>query len=227
MPVAIPPDFDDDGCGDIRRAASDVRHWDGLGAAPSARREHRRRPHGEPSLDAVHDAGDLSGVRPPGRPVPGLEAVGSRRRNARRLAHMNISALFIRRPVATILLTSGVALCGVAAFMLLPVAPLPRIEVPAIFIFAQLPGASPEVMASSVATPLERHLGAIADVDDMTSTNYVGTSSIQLTFGVDRNIDGAARDVQAAIVAAHADLPSSLTRNPSYRKINSGLFPVM
>jgi multidrug efflux pump len=140
---------------------------------------------------------------------------------------MNISALFIRRPVATILLTSGVALCGVAAFMLLPVAPLPRIEVPAIFIFAQLPGASPEVMASSVATPLERHLGAIADVDDMTSTNYVGTSSIQLTFGVDRNIDGAARDVQAAIVAAHADLPTSLTRNPTYRKINSALFPVM
>ena len=105
--------------------------------------------------------------------------------------------------------------------MLLPVAPLPRIDVPAIFVSAQLPGASPEVMASTVATPLERHLGAIADVDDMTSTNGVGTSNIQLTFGVDRDIDGAARDVQAAIVAAHADLPCSLTRNPSYRKINS------
>jgi multidrug efflux pump len=140
---------------------------------------------------------------------------------------MNISAPFIRRPVATILLTAGVALCGIAAFMLLPVAPLPRIDVPAIFVTAQLPGASPEVMASTVATPLERHLGAIADVDDMTSTSSVGTSNIQLTFGTDRDIDGAARDVQAAIVAAHPDLPSSLTRNPTYRKINTGLFPVM
>ncbi len=140
---------------------------------------------------------------------------------------MNISAPFIHRPVATTLLTVGVALCGAVAFMLLPVAPLPRIDVPAIFVSAQLPGASPEVMASTVATPLERHLGAIADVDDMTSTSGVGTASVQLTFGVDRDIDGAARDVQAAIVAAHADLPSSLTRNPTYRKINSALFPVM
>jgi multidrug efflux pump len=140
---------------------------------------------------------------------------------------MNISAPFIRRPVATILLTAGVALCGAVAFMLLPVAPLPRIDVPAIFVTATLPGASPEVMASTVATPLERHLGAIADVDDMTSSSSVGTSNIQLTFGTDRDIDGAARDVQAAIVAAHADLPTSLTRNPSYRKLNSALFPVM
>jgi multidrug efflux pump len=140
---------------------------------------------------------------------------------------VNISAPFIHRPVATILLTAGVALCGAAAFMLLPVAPLPRIDVPAIFVSAQLPGASPEVMASTVATPLERHLGSIADVDDMTSTSGVGTSNIQLTFGADRDIDGAARDVQAAIVAAHADLPTSLTRNPSYRKINSSLFPAM
>src|SRR5277367_5926181 len=140
---------------------------------------------------------------------------------------MNISAPFIRRPVATILLTAGVALTGAAAFTLLPVAPLPRIDVPAIFVSAQLPGASPEVMASTVATPLERHLGAIADVDDMTSNSSVGSTNIQLTFGIDRDIDGAARDVQAAIVAAHADLPSSLTHNPSYRKLNSSLFPVM
>jgi multidrug efflux pump len=140
---------------------------------------------------------------------------------------VNISAPFIARPVATILLTLGVALCGAAAFTLLPVAPLPRIEAPAIFVSASLPGASPEVMASTVATPLERHLGAIADVDDMTSSSGVGTASIQLTFGIDRDIDGAARDVQAAIVAAHADLPSSLTQNPTYRKLNSSLFPVM
>jgi multidrug efflux pump len=125
------------------------------------------------------------------------------------------------------LLTFGVALSGIATFTLLPVAPLPRIDVPAIFVSASLPGASPEVMASTVATPLERHLGAISDVDDMTSTSSVGSTNIQLTFGIDRDIDGAARDVQAAIVAAHADLPSALTHNPSYRKINSSLFPVM
>jgi multidrug efflux pump len=140
---------------------------------------------------------------------------------------VNISAPFIARPVATILLTFGVALCGIVAFTMLPVAPLPNIDAPAIFVSAALPGASPEVMAATVATPLERHLGAIADVDDMTSTSSVGSSNIQLTFGLDRDIDGAARDVQAAIVAAHADLPSSLTRNPSYKKINSSLFPVL
>jgi multidrug efflux pump len=140
---------------------------------------------------------------------------------------VNISAPFIARPVATTLLTIGVALCGVAAFTLLPVAPLPKIEAPAIFVSASLPGASPEVMAATVATPLERHLGAIADVDDMTSSSGVGTTSIQLTFGIKRDIDGAARDVQAAIVAAHADLPSAMTQNPSYRKLNSALFPVM
>jgi multidrug efflux pump len=139
----------------------------------------------------------------------------------------NISAPFIKRPVATTLLTVGVALCGCVAFMLLPVAPLPRIDVPAIFVSAQLPGASPEVMASTVATPLERHLGAISDVDDMTSSSGVGTTFIQLTFGVDRDIDGAARDVQAAIAAAHADLPTSLTRNPTYRKLNTSAIPVM
>jgi multidrug efflux pump len=140
---------------------------------------------------------------------------------------MSISSPFIKRPVATTLLTVGVALCGAVAFGLLPVAPLPRIDVPAIFVSARLPGASPEVMASTVATPLERHLGAISDVDDMTSNSGVGTSSIQLTFGLDRDIDGAARDVQAAIAAAHADLPTSLTSNPTYRKINTAAFPVL
>jgi multidrug efflux pump len=140
---------------------------------------------------------------------------------------VNISAPFIARPVATTLLTLGVALAGAATFTLLPVAPLPRIDVPAIFVGAQLPGASPEVMASTVAAPLERHLGAIADVDDMTSRSGVGSTNIQLAFGIDRNIDGAARDVQAAIAAARADLPTSLVRNPFYRKINSSNFPVL
>jgi multidrug efflux pump len=140
---------------------------------------------------------------------------------------MNLSAPFIARPVATILLTLGVALAGALSFNLLPVAPLPRIEAPAIFVSASMPGASPEVMASSVATPLERHLGAIADVDDMTSSSSVGQTNVQLVFGLDRDIDGAARDVQAAIVDAHADLPSALTSNPSYRKFNSSNFPIL
>jgi multidrug efflux pump len=140
---------------------------------------------------------------------------------------MSISSPFIKRPVATTLLTVGVALCGAVAFGLLPVAPLPRIDVPAIFVSARLPGASPEVMASTVATPLERHLGAISDVDDMTSNSSVGSTNIQLTFGLDRDIDGAARDVEAAIAAAHADLPTSLTSNPTYRKINTAAFPVL
>lgn len=140
---------------------------------------------------------------------------------------MNLSAPFIARPVATILATAGIAMAGATAFLLLPVAPLPNIDVPAIFVSAALPGASPEVMASTVATPLERHLGSIADVDDMTSTSGIGTTNIQMTFGVDRDVDGAARDVQAAIVAARADLPSSLTKTPSYRKINSAQFPIL
>src|SRR6185312_5135453 len=129
---------------------------------------------------------------------------------------MNISAPFIKRPVATILLTLGIACSGAAAFTLLPVAPLPRIDLPAIFVTAALPGASPEVMASSIATPLERHLGSIADVDDMTSTSTVGSTNIQLTFGTGRDINGAARDVQAAIEAARQDLPSALTQGQIY-----------
>src|SRR6202451_3273848 len=140
---------------------------------------------------------------------------------------MNISAPFIRRPVATILLTAGVALSGAAAFTLLPVAPLPRIDAPAIFVSAQLPGASPEVMASTVATPLERHLGAIADVDEMTSTSSVGTTRVTLQFGLDRDIDGAAGDVQPAINAARVDLPAALRSNPTYRKVNPADFPIL
>ena len=140
---------------------------------------------------------------------------------------MNFSAPFISRPVATVLLTAGVALAGIAAFVLLPVAPLPNIDVPAVFVSASLPGASPEVMARTVATPLERRLGAIADVDDMTSTNGIGTTNIQLTFGLDRDLNGAARDVEAAIEAARPDLPSAMTHNPTYFKLNSSLFPVL
>jgi multidrug efflux pump len=140
---------------------------------------------------------------------------------------MNLSAPFIVRPVATTLLTIGVALAGAVAFSLLPVASLPKTDSPAISVSASMPGASPEVMASSVATPLERHLSEIADVTEMTSTSSVNSTNIQLVFGLDRDIDGAARDVQAAIVAARVDLPTDLRSNPTYRKQNQASPPIL
>ncbi len=140
---------------------------------------------------------------------------------------MNPAATFIARPVATVLLTLGVALAGGVAYFLLPVAPLPQVDFPTISVQANMAGASPENMASSVATPLERHLGQIADVTEMTSSSGVGNTRITLQFGLNRDIDGAARDVEAAINAARADLPSSLRSNPTYRKVNPADSPIM
>jgi multidrug efflux pump len=140
---------------------------------------------------------------------------------------MSFSENFIRRPIATTLLTLGLALAGGVAYFLLPVEPLPNIDVPTISVSASMPGASPETISTSVTTPLERHLGVIADVDEMTSTSSVGSARITLQFNSKRNIDGAARDVQAAINAARADLPAALRSNPSYRKINPADQPVL
>ncbi|HEY0302898.1 MAG TPA: efflux RND transporter permease subunit, partial [Rhizomicrobium sp.] len=140
---------------------------------------------------------------------------------------MTFSENFIRRPIATALLTLGLALAGGVAYFLLPVEPLPSIDLPTISVSASLPGASPETVSTSVTTPLERHLGTIADVTEMTSTSSVGSARITLQFSSKRNIDGAARDVQAAINAARADLPSALRSNPSYRKINPADQPVL
>ena len=140
---------------------------------------------------------------------------------------MNITRVFIERPVATTLLTMGFAIAGMTAYFLLPVAPLPNVDLPVIFVVAQMPGASPETMSTSVTTPLERHLGAIADVDEMTSTSSQGSASIVLQFGFNRDIDGAARDVQAAINGARVDLPASLRSNPQYHKINPADQPVL
>jgi multidrug efflux pump len=140
---------------------------------------------------------------------------------------MNVSGPFISRPVATTLLTIGIALAGVLAFLRLPVSPLPQVDFPTIAVQAQLPGASPDTVATSVAGPLERHLGQIADVTEMTSQSGVGQTRITLQFGLDRDIDGAARDVQAAINAAHADLPTSLKQNPTYRKVNPADAPIL
>ncbi|MGF6723095.1 multidrug efflux pump [Paraburkholderia sp. GAS41] len=140
---------------------------------------------------------------------------------------MNLSRPFIARPVATTLLAVGIALSGVFAFTKLPVAPLPQVDFPTISVQATLPGASPETVATSVASPLERHLGSIADVTEMTSQSSVGSTRITLQFGLNRDIDGAARDVQAAINAARADLPASLRSNPTYHKVNPADAPIL
>ncbi len=140
---------------------------------------------------------------------------------------MNLSAPFVARPVATTLITAGIALFGLLAYPNLPVALLPQIDFPTILVQAQMPGASPDTMATSVAAPLEQHLGQIAAVNEMTSTTTLGLTRIVLQFDLSRNIDGAARDVQAAINAAHADLPTSLRTNPTYRKVNPADFPVL
>jgi multidrug efflux pump len=139
---------------------------------------------------------------------------------------MNISEPFIRRPVATTLLVIAVFLSGAVAFRLLPVAPLPQIDFPTISVGAGLPGASPEIMASSVATPLERQFGRIAAVSEMTSSSSLGSAGVTLQFNLDRNIDAAARDVQAAINAARGYLPTNLPNNPTYRKINPADSPI-
>jgi multidrug efflux pump len=140
---------------------------------------------------------------------------------------MSLSSPFIKRPVATTLLTFGIAAAGAVAFLQLPVSPLPQVDYPTISVRADLPGGSPEVVATSVATPLERHLGQIADVTEMTSSSTVGSTRITLQFGLNRDINGAARDVQAAINAARADLPASLRSNPTYRKVNPADAPIL
>ncbi|HTJ89358.1 MAG TPA: efflux RND transporter permease subunit [Acidocella sp.] len=140
---------------------------------------------------------------------------------------MNLSALFIRRPVATTLLTLGIALSGLLAYFKLPVAPLPQIAFPTIMVQATMAGASPATMAATVAAPLERHLGTIADVTEMTSQSGIGLTRITVQFGLNRNINGAARDVEAAIQAARADLPTTLRSNPTYQKMNPADAPIM
>jgi multidrug efflux pump len=140
---------------------------------------------------------------------------------------MNVSAVFIRRPIGTLLLTVGIALAGIGAFFALPVSPLPEVDFPTIQVRASLPGASPETMATSVAAPLEKRLGTIAGVTELTSSSGIGSANITLQFDLSREVDGAARDVQAAINAARADLPASLKSNPVYRKINPADAPVL
>src|SRR5664279_3119211 len=140
---------------------------------------------------------------------------------------MSFSAIFIQRPVATTLLTLGIALMGAVAFKLLPVSPLPEVDFPTISVQASLPGASPETMAATIATPLERSLGVIAGVTEITSSSSLGSTRITLQFDLNRNINGAARDVQAALNAARSLLPSGMPSNPTYRKVNPADAPIM
>ena len=148
-------------------------------------------------------------------------------RRARTSGAAGISAPFIRRPIATALLTVAIVLAGIVAFLQLPTAPLPQVDFPTINVSATLPGASPDIMSSAVAAPLERQFAHIAGLTEITSASYLGTTSITLQFDLGRNIDGAARDVQAAINAARANLPSDLPQNPTYRKVNPADAPIM
>ncbi|NVM74694.1 multidrug efflux pump [Duganella sp. SG902] len=140
---------------------------------------------------------------------------------------MNLSSPFVKRPIATVLLTIGVALAGIGAFFVLPVAPLPQVDFPIITVNATLPGASPDTMATGVSTPLERHLGTIAGVNEMTSQSSTSTSNVTLQFDLNRNVDSVAREVQAAINASRVDLPATLRSNPTYRKANTSGAPAM
>ncbi|HEU5195902.1 MAG TPA: efflux RND transporter permease subunit, partial [Methylomirabilota bacterium] len=140
---------------------------------------------------------------------------------------MSISEPFIRRPVATTLLAAALLLAGATAYTQLPVSPLPRVDFPTINVSAGLPGASPETMASSVATPLERRFGRIAGLSEITSVSSLGSSNLTLQFDLDRDVDAAARDVQAAINASLADLPAGLPFRPSFRKVNPADAPIM
>src|SRR5260370_19658905 len=140
---------------------------------------------------------------------------------------MNISAPFIKRPIGTSLWATRLLLSGAMGFIFLPFSPLPQVESPVIQVSAGLPGASPETMASAVATPLERQFGRIAGVTQMTSTSQFGSTNITLTFDLNRNIDAAGHDVQPAINADRGQLPANLPNNPSYRKVNPADSPIM
>jgi multidrug efflux pump len=140
---------------------------------------------------------------------------------------VNLSSPFVKRPIATVLLTIGVALAGIGAFFVLPVAPLPQVDFPVISVSATVPGGSPSTMATSVTTPLERHLGTIAGVNEMTSQSSTGSSNVTLQFDLNRNVDTVAREVQAAINASRVDLPATLRSNPTYRKANTSGAPII
>ena len=186
-----------------------------------------RRPDSEPGAYSLHHPGHLHLLRQAGPSVLPQKSGGGGQRTSTGWARMNISAPFIRRPVATTLLTSAIALAGAIAYQQLPVAPLPQVDFPTISVGAGLPGGSAQIMASSVATPLERQFAHIAGITEMTSSSQLGSTNVTIQFDLSRNIDGAARDVEAAINAARTYLPANLPGNPTYRKVNPADAPIM
>src|SRR5580658_1064722 len=194
----------------------------------------RPRPGDSDELRGLHGPDDVAGDR-----APDDFSDADRAKTARELASedaplgadhvdtVHFSAPFIKRPVATFLLSIAIIIAGAVAYKLLPVSSLPEVEYPVISVGASLPGADPETMASAVATPLERQFTRIAGVNQMTSASSTGASSITLQFDLNRDVNGAARDVQAAINAARAQLPANLPSNPTYRKLNPSDAPIV
>src|ERR1019366_4689970 len=228
-PAAISPDHDDDAGRAVRRAAAGAGRRHRLGAAQSARHHHRRRPAAQPVAHALHHTGDLS-----------LHGAAARAAGAGAAAHtakacgpagprppVNFSYPFIRRPIGTTLLAVGLFLVGAVAYSFLPVASLPSVDFPTIFVSASRPGADPNIMASTVAAPLERRLGEISGVTELTSVSSLGLSRITVQFDLRRSIEGAARDVQAALNAALSDLPGDLPTLPTFRKANPAAAPIL
>src|SRR6267154_1499821 len=240
MPAAVPAHHDDDDGGAVGRASAGAAKRDRLGDATSA---GYRDCGGAVVLavsDALHDAGNLSlpgsirgmGAKPAGfgriaGTGPGGGSCAGRRIGNQTFGGMSVSEPFIRRPVGTSLLAIGLFILGIVAYGFLPVAPLPRVDFPVISVSASLPGADPATVASSLAAPLERRLGQIAGVSEMTSVSTLGGTSVTLQFDLNRNVDRAARDVQAAINAAASDLPINLPSSPTYRKVNPADAPIM
>src|SRR6516164_4193 len=224
MPAAVQADHDDYHGGAVGRVTVGVRRRYGGRIARAARNRDCWRPAGEPGPHALHDPGDLSRLRAFSCAAEGAQ----RRRIAGKCGRiMNLSETFIRNSVGTTLLTVAIALAGAVAFRFLPVSPLPQVDFPTIQVGASLPGASPQVMASAVAAPLERQFGHIAGLTEMTSTSGLGTTNVTLQFDLNRSIDAAARDVEAAINAARGQLPTNLPSNPTYRKVNPADAPIL
>ena len=236
---AFPADHDDDARGAVRRHPAGVRKRHRLGAAQSARHHHHRRAAAQPvatlyttPVDLSRDGAPEGAVEPAGaaadraRPAEPPEPSHNGRRSEG-MSYASFSEPFIRRPVGTTLLAIGLLLVGAVAYHFLPVASMPTVDFPTISVTASRPGADPETMAATVAAPLERRLGEIPGVTELTSRSSLGSTRISVQFDLNRNIDGAARDVQAAINAALTDLPSDLPSRPSFRKSNPAATPIM
>src|SRR4051794_17348354 len=234
MPAALPADHDDDAGSFARGLAVGPATWGRVGTAPADGHRDRRwtaavavyHPLYHSSHLLVHGSIGQMGAPHLGQFGARCCALGPRDGNRTGWV-VNISEPFIRRPAGTSLLALGLFLTGLLAYHFLPVAPVPRVDYPMITVSAGLPGADPATVASTVAAPLERRLGQISGVSEITSVSTLGGTAITIQFNLSRNVDGAARDVQAAINAAAGDLPFNLPAPPTYRKVNPADAPIM